>query len=210
VFERLYQVSVHTESSRKGLGLGLFICRELVTLHGGQIWVTRRPLKGSIFSFTLPLSTVQSVIAPFLKNDKWPADSVGLVTIEASLRGAWSSRAARDEWSHHAQNLVQSCLLPDLDVLLPSIRSDAQVERFFVACFTDDKGAASLANRIRKQLERTARLQHPGLTLSVLHRMLPALAPRTGASTEQVVMRLTTQLDESINWQPALRHSINE
>jgi PAS domain S-box-containing protein len=55
IFERLYQVSERTEGSRKGLGLGLYICKELVMRQGGTIWAKRRPHKGSTFSFTLPV-----------------------------------------------------------------------------------------------------------------------------------------------------------
>jgi PAS domain S-box-containing protein len=55
IFERLYQVSERTETSRKGLGLGLHICKELVTRQGGRIWAERRPQAGSTFSFTLPV-----------------------------------------------------------------------------------------------------------------------------------------------------------
>ncbi len=39
-----------------GVGLGLFISRELVHLHGGTIWVEDSPLGGSRFCFTLPLA----------------------------------------------------------------------------------------------------------------------------------------------------------
>jgi PAS domain S-box-containing protein len=38
IFERLAQVKDSGEVSRSGLGLGLFISRELVTRHGGRIW----------------------------------------------------------------------------------------------------------------------------------------------------------------------------
>jgi two-component system sensor histidine kinase/response regulator len=55
IFERLYQVPGSAWSSRKGLGLGLYICKELVTRQGGRIWVRSRPEKGSTFSFTLPI-----------------------------------------------------------------------------------------------------------------------------------------------------------
>jgi PAS domain S-box-containing protein len=55
IFERLYQVSERTEGSRKGLGLGLYISKELVMRQGGTIWAKRRPQKGSTFSFTLPV-----------------------------------------------------------------------------------------------------------------------------------------------------------
>jgi signal transduction histidine kinase len=55
IFERLYQVSERLQTSRKGLGLGLYICKELVMRQGGQIWVESQPQQGSTFSFTLPV-----------------------------------------------------------------------------------------------------------------------------------------------------------
>ena len=85
IFERLYQVSERIQASRKGLGLGLYICKELVTRQGGQIWVKSQPQKGSTFSFTLPVFSLNSLIAPLLKNDKWPAESVALVMVEIRL-----------------------------------------------------------------------------------------------------------------------------
>ena len=54
IFDRLYQVSDEDAASCKGLGLGLFICRELVSLHGGAIRVESELGKGSTFSITLP------------------------------------------------------------------------------------------------------------------------------------------------------------
>ena len=39
-----------------GLGLGLSITKQLVELHGGQIWVESKKNRGSVFIFTLPLN----------------------------------------------------------------------------------------------------------------------------------------------------------
>src|SRR6202165_5075740 len=55
IFERLYQVSERTDASRKGLGLALYICKELVMRQGGTIWARRRAQKGSTFSFPVPV-----------------------------------------------------------------------------------------------------------------------------------------------------------
>ncbi|HEY6168131.1 MAG TPA: response regulator [Verrucomicrobiae bacterium] len=56
IFDRLYQVRDADAASCKGLGLGLFICRELVSLHGGAIRVESEPGKGSTFFVTLPVA----------------------------------------------------------------------------------------------------------------------------------------------------------
>jgi two-component system sensor histidine kinase KdpD len=42
--------------ARGGIGLGLAICRGIITAHGGRIWAENRPGGGAAFRFTLPLS----------------------------------------------------------------------------------------------------------------------------------------------------------
>jgi signal transduction histidine kinase len=64
VFERLYQDPDSVDDSRAGLGLGLFIAKEIVTLHGGRMWVASEPGAGSTFSFTLPLYSLAKLLRP--------------------------------------------------------------------------------------------------------------------------------------------------
>lgn len=53
IFERFFQVS---GGKRGGVGLGLYISREIVRAHGGEMGVESEPGKGSTFWFTLPAS----------------------------------------------------------------------------------------------------------------------------------------------------------
>lgn len=55
VFNRLFQTTNKALQGEPGLGLGLHLCRELVTAQGGRIWVDSAPGKGTAFRFSLPL-----------------------------------------------------------------------------------------------------------------------------------------------------------
>ena len=56
VFDRLYQVKNSLTESRKGLGLGLYICKELIALQGGGIWVNTKREAGTTFHSRCPFS----------------------------------------------------------------------------------------------------------------------------------------------------------
>ena len=53
LFDRFYQTRDNPQK-KKGLGLGLAICKGLVEAHGGRIWVASLLGAGSGFNFTLP------------------------------------------------------------------------------------------------------------------------------------------------------------
>jgi signal transduction histidine kinase len=55
VFDRFFQGKNRLGGGHVGLGLGLYISREIVRHHGGEIWLESAPGKGSTFYFSLPL-----------------------------------------------------------------------------------------------------------------------------------------------------------
>ena len=50
------QVLSRRQPARDGIGLGLTICRGIVTAHGGRIWAERRPGGGAVFRVALPIT----------------------------------------------------------------------------------------------------------------------------------------------------------
>lgn len=55
VFERFYRVAGAIELTYPGLGIGLYVSREIIKHQGGSIWVKSEKGKGSTFGFTLPV-----------------------------------------------------------------------------------------------------------------------------------------------------------
>jgi len=55
IFERFGQVEDALHHSTPGMGMGLYIAKEIVEAHGGRIWHEPRECGGSIFRFSLPL-----------------------------------------------------------------------------------------------------------------------------------------------------------
>ena len=59
VFDMFYSGANQVADSRRSLGLGLFLCKSIVTAHGGTITVKDNQPHGTIFEFTLPAEEVQ-------------------------------------------------------------------------------------------------------------------------------------------------------
>ena len=55
LFESFRQIDGTAQRRYQGAGLGLYLCKKLVTLLGGRIWAESEYGKGSKFTFTLPL-----------------------------------------------------------------------------------------------------------------------------------------------------------
>jgi hypothetical protein len=194
IFERLFQALDPALAGRKGLGLGLFICKELVTRQGGQIWAKSAPGQGAVFSVTLPVFSLANLIAPLLRNGAWPVDSVALMSVEIGSQAGWLSNEKREEWSRESRILIQKCLLPDLDMLLPKMDSGGVREVFFVLVFANDKGAAVLAKRIREQFGHLEQLTQAGLTFSVSYKFLSPTPTDVAAPLEDTVGKMAARI----------------
>ena len=78
IFQKFKQVSDTVSDERKGTGLGLPICREIVSHYGGKIWAESELGKGSVFTVTIPIekSAVEADSPPAEESGASQASSV--------------------------------------------------------------------------------------------------------------------------------------
>ena len=60
LFDRFYTVGNERGDGRRGLGLGLSLCKSIITAHGGTIEAIKNEPQGTIFRFTLHASEVNA------------------------------------------------------------------------------------------------------------------------------------------------------
>ena len=198
IFERHFQAATPGEEARKGLGLGLYICKELVMAQGGQVWAQSTAGQGALFSFTVPIFSLGNLIGPLYRNEAWPADTVALMSVSVGSQDGWLSKEKREEWCRESRNLIQECLLPNLDVLLPKMDSGGAREVFLVVVFANEQGAAVVAKRIRGQFERFERFKQAGLMFSVSYQFLSPVPAVVRVSLEDHVGKMAARIGEAI------------
>ncbi len=72
IFELFYQSNGN--NPKPGSGIGLYISRQFVELHGGRIWVEDSKPQGALFCFTLPLESVEQTT---VKSQTQPEETNG-------------------------------------------------------------------------------------------------------------------------------------
>jgi signal transduction histidine kinase len=177
IFERLYQDPNAVDNNRKGLGLGLFIAKELVSLHGGRIWVASEAGNGSTFSLTLPLYSLANLLSPVITHEGRLRDALVLVKVRLTPH----AKPARANWKGTCQNcleVLQRCVYLDKDLVLPPMTASGPEETFLVVASTDLDQANIMMARIREQLGKVPGLNGNGeLEVFALAVPPPTIAP---------------------------------
>ncbi|HTK31333.1 MAG TPA: ATP-binding protein [Candidatus Saccharimonadaceae bacterium] len=195
IFDRLYRVASTSDEGRRGLGLGLFICRELVTQQGGRIWVTSDPGKGSVFSFTLPRFSLTRMITPMLQGSHTP---VALVSVAIDSERGTVVDETWQHWTRETRAAVRSCLSVDAELLLPEMGAAQRNECAFVLTTAVDGEMDALSARIRSELDGLDPLRKAGLSCSVSASVLDLGEAADGASNDERIESVSQRITERI------------
>lgn len=100
-FSSFYDIRVARSGST---GAGLSIAREIVTAHGGRIWVSSEPGQGAEFGFTLPLKRKLSEPSPKVEANANQANAGEEKTGHSDTPGKVTAQALATEASPAGQN----------------------------------------------------------------------------------------------------------
>jgi PAS domain S-box-containing protein len=182
IFDRLAQVKSAAEASRSGLGLGLFIARELVSRHGGRIWVESQLGHGSTFYFTLPVFSLAKLCAHIFTASNLAKGFVILIAVDiVAIR-----TVVQADILPEIRRVLERCIHAGQDVLLPSMNDAEPVETFFIVACTDPSGFEVIASRIGRELQSFD--NDSRLKPIVSSTALPVLPGRSGK--EQITTRI--------------------
>jgi PAS domain S-box-containing protein len=149
IFDRLAQLQPPTEASRSGLGLGLFISKQLVSQLGGRIWVESHEGRGSTFFFTLPLFSLAKLLADIFTTPNLKAGAVTLIALDlVAFEGA-----VQADIVSAIRAVLERCIHPAQDLLLPAMSNTEPVDTFFIIACTDGSGFKVIAARILRELQ---------------------------------------------------------
>ncbi|HKW16773.1 MAG TPA: ATP-binding protein [Terriglobales bacterium] len=189
IFTRLYQIPGTRVDARAGLGLGLGIVKELVSMHGGKIEVRSEKDRGSEFSFTLPVFSIANLLGPIFAEQR--ANQALVLMIEVpppQCESADLMSAARDT--------VERCILPDLDVVLPGSYPAQEGRMLVVVAQADDVGAQVMLQRLQQQLKANDLLADVSFNIS--QQSIPELWPEGKSSTEEYVSAIAARVNDRV------------
>jgi signal transduction histidine kinase len=209
IFERLFQTSDPALAGRRGLGLGLYIGKELAKRQGGQLWAKSAPGRGAEFLLTLPIFSLPNLIAPTLKREGLREGPLTLVVTEIASQTGWLSDEVRAGQSQGVRDILQGCVQSDLDIVLPKMGSAGATELFFILAITDKIGGEAIAKRIRERLDACQPVQQAGLNATTSYRQIKTIKRNGSESMKDFVEKVAAQIQELMNEEISSRMVVN-
>src|SRR5271166_96950 len=196
IFERLFQDREAVDGNRTGLGLGLYIAKEIVTLHGGRMWAASEPANGSTFSFHLPVYSLGRLLGPVITDKGRLRPS--FVLVRATLKPQTTpSRGNWKETCQQALEVMRSCVYVDKDLVLPPMASAGFTDTIYVVASTDMLRVPIMLNRIEEQMKTLKQLQTSG-TAKLSAEPLEAIDLSPMQTLEQQIQAVARRVEETI------------
>ena len=157
VFERFYRVAETSDSNPSGLGLGLYICQELVKAHGGKLELHSIVGEGSTFSFTLPLFSLARLLVPILSPKTIARGRLGMISVQLPEMSNCLELNV-DRYLASVHKILTHCTYESDDLILPRVHTKDLERRLCVVASTGEEGVHAMVRRIQEKLAESVEL----------------------------------------------------
>jgi signal transduction histidine kinase len=182
LFQRFFRAANVSARNFGGLGIGLFVSREIVQQHGGRFEVESELGKGSTFAFRLPLAEPLAEAGKrrilLVDDDPEILEATGQVlrewgyTADEARDGAAALQKARES---RPDLMLVDLMMPVMDgwTLIQRLRSEKLLDGVSLVIFSADRDAREKG----RQLEADAALRKP-FELEELQELVERLLPQ--------------------------------
>ena len=133
IFDRFSKYNASKDRFYSGTGIGLSLCRDIVGLMGGRIWLDSVPGEGSTFFFSLPFKNVdsQTLAKEIVKRkDRLDLDLSGKTILVAEdvesnfllVKALLQSTGAKILWAQNGLEAVDFAVKDEVNLVLMDIR----------------------------------------------------------------------------------------
>jgi PAS domain S-box-containing protein len=189
IFESLYQASPTGDIKRQGLGLGLFITRDLVARHGGRLTVESQLGEGSTFRFTIPVFSIPRVIADAIHSQPVHPGTFALIHLEVGPADSRPIEPRDEERLAEVHATLHECLDGERGTILPRVPHGTAHETFLVLVRDGSHAARNLSDRMLKSLSDRCGLTAAGLRVNAYVNTLDPASLGPSTDERSVVAR---------------------
>ena len=198
IFERFQQGSQRPLSRERGLGLGLAIAKEILTLHQGEIHVESSPGEGATFTFTLPVYDEEEFFLVRLGEELQKARKTeavfSLLIVEIREFGKLQRKLGEEkgkELLRHVEACVHQTVLRPSDLVTRYIKGEV----IAVLAGTDHRGIGALNRRLKEALHQDKK-SWPFGELSI--GLGSATYPEDGTTPEDLLEKAQKAIEKGI------------